>query len=62
MVGRRQRIEVGPMSGLSNVRYWLEERGRDPSDDALVRRLFDAAKATDHTLSEEELDALCRSG
>jgi 2-isopropylmalate synthase len=62
MVGRRQRIEVGPMSGLSNVRYWLEERGRDPSDDALVRRLFDAAKSTDHTLSEEELDALCRSG
>src|SRR6266487_3065417 len=27
MVGRHQEIEVGPMSGESNVRYWLESRG-----------------------------------
>jgi 2-isopropylmalate synthase len=58
MVGRRQEIEVSPMSGLSNVRYWLEAHGYDPDDDALVGRLFDAAKHTDHTLSEEELETL----
>jgi hypothetical protein len=27
MVGREQEIEVGPMSGRSNVIYWLERRG-----------------------------------
>lgn len=60
LVGRRQRIEIGPMSGLSNVRYWLEEHGYDAEDEALVRRIFDVAKTTDHTLSEEELASLCR--
>ena len=60
MVGRRQRIEIGPMSGLSNVKYWLSEHGRDPDDEALCTRLFEAAKHTDHTLTEEELEVLCR--
>ena len=27
MVGREQEIEVGPMSGRSNVMFWLEKRG-----------------------------------
>jgi 2-isopropylmalate synthase len=27
LVGREQAIEVGPMSGRSNVIYWLERRG-----------------------------------
>ncbi len=27
MVGREQEIEVGPMSGKSNVSFWLEKRG-----------------------------------
>lgn len=60
LVGRRQHIEIGPMSGLSNVKYWLREHGHDPEDEALCRRIFDAAKQTDHTLSKEELEALCR--
>jgi 2-isopropylmalate synthase len=60
MVGRRQRIEIGPMSGLSNVKFWLSEHGRDPDDEALCTRLFEAAKHTDHTLTEEELEVLCR--
>lgn len=58
MVGRKQRIEVGPMSGLSNVRNWLSVHGYDPSDDELCHRIIAAAKATDHTLSEAELDLL----
>ncbi len=62
LVGRRQQIEIGPMSGLSNVKYWLRERGLDPDDANLVNRIFEKAKATDHTLSEEELDVLCRGG
>ncbi len=62
MVGRHQTIEVGPMSGLSNVKYWLRERGYDPDDEELTTRIFRAAKQTDHTFSEGELEALCRSG
>jgi isopropylmalate/homocitrate/citramalate synthase len=62
MVGRRQVIEIGPMSGLSNVKYWLKEHGYDADDEGLCRRIFDAAKQTDHTLTEDELKALCGAG
>jgi len=61
MVGRRQRIEVGPMSGLSNVKYWLKERGHDPDDHALCGRIFDAAKRSDHTLTESEIESICQA-
>ena len=60
MVGRERRIEIGPMSGLSNVKYWLRENGHDPDDEALCGRIFDAAQATDHTPTDDELEALCR--
>ncbi|MGD2068472.1 MAG: LeuA family protein [Gemmatimonadota bacterium] len=58
LVGRIQQIEIGPMSGLSNVKHWLKAHGHDPDDDALCRRIFQAAKETDHTLTEEELEGL----
>lgn len=60
MVGRKQKIEISPMSGLSNVKHWLREHGYDPEDEALAGRIFQAAKQTDHTLTEGELEALCR--
>ncbi|HUO51116.1 MAG TPA: LeuA family protein [Gemmatimonadaceae bacterium] len=56
--GLRQRIEVSPMSGLSNVKAWLEEHGHDAADAALCQRLLDAAKTTNRTLRDEELEAL----
>ncbi len=33
LVGRQQEIEVGPMSGKSNVVFWLESRGLPATDD-----------------------------
>ncbi|NJD20007.1 MAG: 2-isopropylmalate synthase [Gemmatimonadetes bacterium] len=60
LVGRRQHIEVGPLSGASNVKHWLREHGRDPDDEALVRRILRAAKLADHTLSKQEMEAICR--
>ncbi len=57
-VGREQEIEIGPMSGLSNVRYWLRVRGHDAADEELCRRIFDHAKRSDHTLSDEEVEQL----
>src|SRR5438309_11069008 len=39
LVGRSQEIEVGPMSGRSNVVFWLESRGLPATDD-IVDRIF----------------------
>ena len=55
MVGREQRIDIGPMSGMSNVRHWLREHGYDAGDDSLAERVFRAAKRTDHTMTDEEI-------
>ncbi|MEN3337987.1 MAG: hypothetical protein V7647_1663 [Acidobacteriota bacterium] len=58
MVGREQTIEVGPMSGRSNVLFWLEKRGLTVTD-AQVDRVFARAKASAAVLTEQEiLDAL----
>src|SRR5688572_26976058 len=54
MVGREQEIEVGPMSGKSNVVFWLERRGI-AADDAAVDRIFARAKASSSVLTEEEI-------
>ena len=54
MFGKKQEIEIGHMSGESNVIYWLRARGIEP-DDALVKAIFAAAKATNHTLSDDEV-------
>jgi len=59
VVGREQRIEVGPMSGESNVVFWLEQRGIEASR-ARIDRMMTAAKASDRLLTEEELDTLAR--
>jgi len=56
--GFEQRIEISPVSGLSNVKYWLERHGYDPEDDEACRTLFDAAKRTDRVLSDEECHRL----
>ena len=58
LFGLEQTIEIGPMSGKSNVLFWLE-RHKIPADDALVTRLLDAAKQSARVLTDEELLALC---
>jgi 2-isopropylmalate synthase len=60
MVGRKQEIEIGPMSGLSNVKYWLKSHGHDPENERHCTVLFDAAKGTNHTLTESEILALLK--
>ena len=52
--GLEQIIDVGPMSGKSNVIFWLERHGIPPTDDC-VERIYRRAKASDHTLSETEI-------
>ena len=57
-LGLRQRIEISPVSGLSNVKYWLETHGYDPDSEAACKTLFDAAKRTDKVLSDDECHRL----
>jgi 2-isopropylmalate synthase len=54
LVGREQEIEVGPMSGKSNVVYWLEKRGL-PASDEVVDRIFAKAKSSASVLTEQEI-------
>jgi 2-isopropylmalate synthase len=59
--GLEQVIDIGPMSGKSNVLFWLERRGIPVSDD-LVESIYQRAKASDHTLSEAEILACVERG
>ena len=45
------------MSGRSNVVFWLEQRGL-PATDAIVDRVFAAAKASNRVLSHEQIDRI----
>jgi 2-isopropylmalate synthase len=57
LVGREQEIEVGPMSGRSNVTFWLERRGM-PATDEIVDRVFAAAKSSRRMLTHEQIEAI----
>jgi 2-isopropylmalate synthase len=59
LFGRRQEIEVGPMSGESNVVCWLRDHGIEP-EDGLVKAVFARAKESKTLLTEEEILAICR--
>ncbi|MGH7717635.1 MAG: LeuA family protein [Gemmatimonadaceae bacterium] len=56
--GLTQRIEISHVSGISNVRYWLDEHGHDSSDEALCQHLFEAAKRASRVLRDDELAVL----
>ena len=56
--GLEQIIDIGPMSGKSNVIFWLESR-RIPATEEVVERIFQRAKSSDRCLSEKEILACC---
>ena len=55
--GRTQKIRVGPMSGRSNIVWWLEHNGLRASEEN-VTRIFEAVKQTHRLLEDDELRAL----
>jgi 2-isopropylmalate synthase len=61
LFGMAQVIEVGPMSGKSNVLYWLE-RHAIPANDTLAGKILEAAKNSSHVLTDAEILALCGEG
>jgi 2-isopropylmalate synthase len=52
--GMEQVIEIGPMSGKSNVIFWLERKGL-PADEDTVERIFQRAKQSNRTLLDKEI-------
>src|SRR6185503_18843717 len=57
LVGREQEIEIGPMSGRSNVIYWLERRGLAATED-VIDRIFAAAKESRRTLTADQVQTI----
>jgi 2-isopropylmalate synthase len=57
--GFAQKIRIGPMSGKSNVIYWLEQQGLEV-DEPVVERIFKAAKKSNRLLSDDELMGLAK--
>jgi 2-isopropylmalate synthase len=59
LFGLNQRIDISHVSGMSNVKHWLEEHGFDASDDGLCQHLFSIAKRANRVLADDELRAYC---
>ncbi|NNM04020.1 MAG: 2-isopropylmalate synthase [Gemmatimonadetes bacterium] len=54
IIGRNQEIEVGHLSGASNVHFFLSNRGLDDQD-SVCEAILDAAKKSERLLTEEEV-------
>jgi 2-isopropylmalate synthase len=54
LFGLSQVIEIGPMSGKSNVTFWLKQRGIEPTEER-VNAIFEKAKKSERVLTEEEI-------
>ena len=59
MVGKKQVIEVGHMSGESNIYAWLATHGYEPSPE-LVAEIYRTAKRSSRTLHDDELEQIVR--
>jgi 2-isopropylmalate synthase len=58
--GKRQTLEIGHMSGMSNVLCWLGEHGID-ADEVLARAILAKAKGSDRVLTEAEVFDIIRA-
>lgn len=58
LFGLAQVIEIGPMSGKSNVLFWMELH-KVPASDEIATRILDAAKKSSRVLTDDEIMALC---
>lgn len=58
--GLEQKISIGPMSGRSNVIYWLEHRNMEATEE-VVTSIFDSAKRSNRLLTDDEILSLART-
>jgi 2-isopropylmalate synthase len=59
LFGKHQEIEIGPMSGMSNVRWWLHEH-RYEWKEGLAKAILQRAKQSNHTLEADEIGEVIR--
>ncbi|MCI2424562.1 LeuA family protein [Candidatus Acetothermia bacterium] len=59
ILGFKQIIEIGPMSGKANVQYWFQERGLEPEPD-LVSIILREAKESSTTMTDDEIYKIIR--
>ncbi len=52
--GAKQKVRIGPMSGRSNVIFWLQQNDIEPTD-ARVDAIFEAAKQSDRLLKDADI-------
>ncbi len=57
--GKQQEIEIGPMSGMSNVRFWMKTHDV-PFDEAVGKAILGRAKQSDRTLADPEVFEVIR--
>ncbi|MCC6877677.1 MAG: 2-isopropylmalate synthase [Sandaracinaceae bacterium] len=55
--GREQEICIGPMSGISNVKFWCRKRDIEPTD-VLVKAILHAAKSQKRLMTDGEIRAV----
>ena len=54
IIGRKEEIRVGPLSGKSNVELVLQDLNIE-YDDVMVQVILDLAKASNNVLSQDEI-------
>jgi len=57
LVGRRQEIEIGPASGVSNAIWWLESHDFEATPER-TQALFQRARSVNRVLTEAEIHAV----
>ena len=57
MVGRVHTIEIGPLSGMHNVRFWLQQRGIEVPD-LVAEKILAAAKQAQRLLTDDEIERI----
>jgi 2-isopropylmalate synthase len=55
--GREQEICIGPMSGVSNVRYWCRKRDVEPTPE-VIEAILAKAKTSKRLMTDEEVFAI----
>ena len=58
--GLRQKIEIGPMSGQSNIIFWLQQQDIDPEPE-LVEKIYDCAKESTMLLSDSQIHTIIKN-
>jgi len=58
--GLQQKIEIGPMSGQSNIIFWLQQHDINPESE-LVEKIFDYAKESNTLLKDSQIFSIIKN-